>query len=183
MNDLQDRLGSVLRNKLLKSKECPKLVEIPSGKAFEILQEIHSMASKAKDSASLQICSLASLFIVRIFHSSNANQMEMEQLKPKKKGQMESKEESCSVSSVYATTLQDFMTKNKTHIKPGFFFELFNRYPKYSWDLLPHLVEFVSKKANPKAYNLVQGYNMMSRIIKQSNLKQDEFKTKNHLSC
>jgi hypothetical protein len=66
--------------------------------------------------------------------------------------------------SVYQVTLHDFLTKNKSRVRPAVFIDLIDRQFKVALALLPTLVDF----AAAKAYPLVQAVELVSIMLKKA---------------
>ncbi|TPX59035.1 hypothetical protein SpCBS45565_g07848 [Spizellomyces sp. 'palustris'] len=181
--DLHDKLQSLVKNKLFRLREVPTEPALNADRAVEVLREVHEYAHRAADATLFGLCNGASLLLTRILSHVKEPVPKKEVKKTPKKRKVETKEvpntrSMSRVASIYQETLSDFMTKNKTRVKPVIFLDLINRYPVYAWELLPSLVDFTSPSVDAKAYNLVQAYNIISRIMKQAPKAEDEERTK-----
>ncbi|KND01937.1 DNA-directed DNA polymerase [Spizellomyces punctatus DAOM BR117] len=181
--DLHEKLLSLAKNKLFRLREVPTEPALNVDRAVEVLKEVHEYARRATDATLFGLCNGASLLLTRILSHVKEPIPKKEVKKTPKKRKVETKEAPDTkpmsrVASVYQETLSDFMTKNKTRVKPVIFLDLINRYPVYAWELLPSLVDFTSESVDAKAYNLVQAYNIISRIMKQAPKGEDEERAK-----
>jgi hypothetical protein len=131
-----------------------------------VLKQIHEAAAKAKDTSFVSLCSFASIAVIKVLNGIEKDVTI--QVSKKRKTDETPMVEKSDIVGVYISSLSDFMTKNKSKIKPKLFLELCVRYPAYARELLPELVNLLGRESNPKAYPLIQGYNLMSKIIQQS---------------
>lgn len=164
--EMNDRLNSALR-KILSRKEYPSSSEIDINKAEALLKHIHQLSGKISDSVFSNLCSLASVFLVKVL--SGAKQTDAPVGKRQKLDQSsEHHKENCDlsiISQTYLDSFNNFITKPKSKVKPSLFLELFNRYPRYGWDILLKMVDLLGGD-KIKSYNLVQGYNILASLIK-----------------
>lgn len=166
--ELNDRLNSALR-KIVTRKEYPSASEVDMEKAESMLKHIHQLSGKISDSGFSNLCSLTSVFLVKVL--SGAKQTDEPVGKRQKLEQslsLEQNKENSSlsvVSQTYLDSFNNFITKSKSKLKPSLFLELFNRYPQYGWDILIKMVDLLGEE-KIKSYNLVQGYNILASLIK-----------------
>ncbi|KAJ3189227.1 hypothetical protein HDU85_002852 [Gaertneriomyces sp. JEL0708] len=175
--DLHAKLVSLIKNKLCKLKAVPPADAVNAEHAAATLKEVHEFARKATDGAVVQLCSGISILVVRVLAQFREDAEPPKATKKNKKRKSDVKEQDVKafsrVASVYNDSLVDFLSANKTRLKPVIFLDLINRYPAYLWELLPTMVHLTSQEADPKAYNMIQAYNIMARLMKQTP-KSDE---------
>ncbi|TPX59586.1 hypothetical protein PhCBS80983_g02349 [Powellomyces hirtus] len=181
--DLHVRLEALVKNKLFKIKDVPNEPALDADRAVEILKEVHDYARKASDGSTVALCSGASLLLVRIL-SHCAEPVVAEAKTPKKspkkrkvnaEAQAAEKKPLSRVAAIYLMSLTDFMTPNKTRVKPILFLDLVTRYPNYVWELLGDVVSLASS-ATIKPYPLVQSHNVIVRLIQQMPKNDEEAK-------
>lgn len=166
---IHDRLVALIKNKIFKSKDVPKPESLDIEQVYSDMEEIHQMARKAKDSVFVNLCSFASLYMARILGAAQAIETpSKKKVKVAEDAKTDSAPQFSRISQIYIKSLEDFMTKNKSKVKPSLFLELFSRYNRYSWEILPSLVNMMSHESKPKAYSLIQGYAMVAKMLKQN---------------
>ena len=169
--EVKARLTSALK-KILSRKECPSSPEIDILKTESMLKSAHQLSGRINDSSFSNLCSLASVFLVKVLSSitPNASLAAKKQKTDQKNAthvQSESLDDVPVISQIYFESFNNFITKSKSKLKPSLFLELFNRYPQYGWNIIIKMVDVLSGE-KIKAYNLVQGYNILVALIKQN---------------
>lgn len=161
--EMNDRLNSALR-KILSRKEYPSSSQVDAEKAKSMLKHVHDLSGRISDSGFSNICSLTSVFLVKVL--SGANQTNGSTAKKQKLDQSSSSDcDKPIVSKIYLDSFSNFITKTKSKLKPSLFLELFNRYPQYGWNILLNMVDLLGGE-KIKSYNLLQGYNILASLIK-----------------
>ena len=168
--EVKARLTSALK-KILSRKECPSSPEIDILKTESMLKSAHQLSGRINDSSFSNLCSLASVFLVKVLSSITPNaSLAAKKQKTDQKNATHAQSESLDVpviSQIYFESFNNFITKSKSKLKPSLFLELFNRYPQYGWNIIIKMVDILSGE-KIKAYNLVQGYNILVALIKQN---------------
>ncbi|KAJ3287161.1 hypothetical protein HK104_008733 [Borealophlyctis nickersoniae] len=183
--DFHARLVSFVRKTLVKVKEVPKPPAVDLERVYEVLEQVHEVARTAPDVEVASVASAVSLLLVRIVGipkpadaTAAATAAAAPQAPKRKKGEAAKTKTQpeppvkSRVSETYLKSLQDFLLKNKSKIRPGLFMEFVQKYPIYAFELLPDLVELTSAETNAKAFNLINGYEIIGALMKQK--KQDD---------
>ncbi|RKO89758.1 DNA polymerase phi-domain-containing protein, partial [Blyttiomyces helicus] len=185
--ELQSRLSGFVRNRLTRPKEIPRLEGADADRAYAILEEVHELARSSINVDFSNICSAVSMWLVKCLAHAQPEAPAGEETDDGAKGKKKKKSVDgkvlrtrppppplTRVASIYASTLTDFMTKNKSKVRPSLFLDIVNRHPDLAWELLPSMVDLLSPTVNAKSFPLVQLIEIIAKLIKQTPDKQSE---------
>ncbi|WVR03854.1 hypothetical protein IAU60_000851 [Kwoniella sp. DSM 27419] len=140
--ELANKAAGILRSRFNKPKDVPSSVD--AEEAGEILDEVHAMAQKAFSAEFSNLCSLASLFVVRAIDAASGS--------------------GSTAVTAYGKTLKDFMTRKSSLVHPGFVSDFIKRFPVRAFPLHADLAKYVIPGAGVNAYRQTQAYGMLQTL-------------------
>ncbi|CDZ97129.1 Predicted regulator of rRNA gene transcription (MYB-binding protein) [Phaffia rhodozyma] len=140
-------------NRICRAKEDMEIVD--RSEAVEVLEELHNACRKAQSLQVAKTCSTCSMFVSRaLLHDrstpSSSNSQDLAQ----------------PILDVYKASLEDFMTKKSTKIRPVLFSNMFSRFPSIAWALRDPLVAY-AKSDGANSFRRTQAFLILNELTNQ----------------
>lgn len=125
------------------------------------LEKIHSMACHGDAPASL--CNAANLYLTRCCLRSTSD--DVFELPPADQG-------GSKIRDIYQSTIEDFMTRKASLLKPNFITDACKRFPRLGWALRTKIVASCRPGAATQGYQQAQAFEMLQVILNGKDSKE-----------
>lgn len=138
---------TILRNTICKAKEVPQGGDVDS--VADDLEAVHAYASKGATSSELaSLASTVNLYLTRVAASHS---------------------ETAALVARYKATINDFLTRKTSQLKPQFLLDALKKFPTIGWALRDDLLEICSPKSTNatsiKSFRQQQALQMVSTVL------------------
>ncbi|KAJ3193239.1 hypothetical protein HK101_005175 [Irineochytrium annulatum] len=180
--DLHAKLTALLKHRVVKVKS---LTITDPAEGLELLEEIHVLLRRPRATTAdiLALYSGVSVLLIKslakvaphLLEGTPSETLERKGKKAKKSRQPDAAHcEPSPVAKIYAKTLNEFLTRKKSHVKPALFVDLATRQTHLALQLLPTLTELCTLGATKHAHQFVQGCSLVARLLQRLPAKEDE---------
>ncbi|KAH7107409.1 DNA polymerase phi-domain-containing protein [Auriculariales sp. MPI-PUGE-AT-0066] len=146
---LQEKTAGILRSRLSKTKELPRLQDL--SEARDVFAQLHSHARRSRSGAVVGVISQCTVYIARVLVHNGDGTL---------------------VSQVYGESLKDYATRKASSLNAAFFLEFVKRLPQQAFGTGEALIDAMRKPHN--FYRATQLFNVFQAVASQ--LSQEQLK-------
>lgn len=145
------KAATMLRNSVCKAKETPVNVEV-----LDVIEDLEAIHGFARRTASTELASLANVvnvYLTRVCHGANLD------ILPSRG--------SSDLVKLYKETLDDYLHRKTSQLKPAFLIDSLRRFSGLSWELREPLLESCSltQSASIKTFRQQQAMQMLGTML------------------
>lgn len=139
------RASQILRQRLCKSKELPR-GEIDVDELVRELSATHELARTSHDATMADLAAAVSHLYTKVL----VRHLQID-----------------GPVTVFKHTLQDFLERKSSPVRPAFIIEAIRRYPELGWGLRHALLDGCHMSKAARAFRQVQAYTMLQAVLQQ----------------
>ncbi|WFD42526.1 DNA-directed DNA polymerase [Malassezia psittaci] len=139
------RAGQLLRGRVCRSKERLQ-GDLEQNVIEDELRAIHNYLRSCQDARLAELAGLVSQFYTKVLLRNGKDGM-------------------AAVKSVHEETLQDFLQRKASPVRPAFFLDSIRRYPELGWELRDALLE--GGRHGARAFRQIQALAMLQTVLQQ----------------
>ena len=150
-SQLSKRAANILRARLCKGKDTPE--GITMSEVIEDLEQVHRAARSSTQAELANLVGALNLYLTKVALSGRSAPS--------------SSTEDLALVKLYKETLNDFLTRKKSNVKPAFLIDAFRRFPLLGWTMREDLLDSCRPRAAAHAFRQLQAMQMLQAMMTQ----------------